>query len=208
MIDDVLPQGALKCALDTICSKNHGSIALASEAILAKGRVHEVLGDSAELLAFATLKCVSGQVFWIGLGRDLATISPAGLQDFIDPSRVVLTEGVTRNEVLWAGEQALRTPGIAGVVIDVERGLDLKESRRLQLAAEESGAIGIILVRGRAQTSAAETRWRCESIRSQNFGWRWVCQKHRRGETGQWQVRWLGDDNGQGVIHMASATAA
>lgn len=208
MIHDVRPQGALTGALDSICPKNHGDVRLCGSMALAKGRVHEVLGASADLFAFTVAASVTGPLVWVGLGRDLDVLSPAGCQNFVDPGRIILTQGVSRNDVLWAGEQALRSPGIACVVIDIERGPDLTESRRLQLAAEESGAIGLILISGRAHTSAAETRWRSEAIASDQATWEWECLKHRRGETGIWRVRWLGDEYGSDIIHMAAATAA
>lgn len=208
MTCDVLPNDALARGLDQILPAKHGDLRLAGIVTLAKGRVHEVLGESMNIFALVTAAHVSGPIIWAGLYRDLAVLAPTGVQRFLDPARIVMTQGVTRSDVLWAGEHALRTPGIALVVIEIERGPDLKESRRLQLAAEESGAIGLVLISGRAQTSAAETRWRCEAIQRSEPAWLWDCQKHRKGDVGEWQVSWLGGEYGPDLIHMATATAA
>ena len=199
-----------------ISSKNHGFIRIGGEVCLAKGRVHEVLGDSVESFVLSVAAAASGPVVWAGLGRDLASLCPAGMQPFIDPARLLITQGVSRADVLFAAEQALRCVGVACVVVQMEHGPDLKESRRLQLAAEEGGTIGLVLINGRAQTSAAETRWACNAITQDRHNahmWQWACLKHRKGATGLWHVTWLshaenGGEYGPGLIHMAAATAA
>ncbi len=201
-------EGAIKGALHEICPKNHGVVALGREVCLVRGRVHEVQGDSAEAFVMAACGAREGPIFWCGLASDTTSLSPLGVGGFFDPSRLVVTTGVSRLEVLWAGEQALRTDGIAFVVVELHAGPDLRESRRLQIAAEESGALGLILIRGRAHTSAAETRWQCDAINSNRALWRWVCTKDRRGERRAWDVSWQGGGNGPGLIHMAAATAA
>lgn len=203
-----LPEGAVKSALATICPKNHGSVSLGQDVCLARGRVHEIQGNSAEIFAMVAGAALEGPVFWCGRRDDVASFSPLGAQPFFSPSRLVVTEGVSRLEVLWAGEQALSVEGISCVVIELQRGPDLRESRRLQIAAEESGALGLILIKGRAQTSAAETRWQCDAMTSTASMWRWRCTKHRKGETGNWDVTLRGYGNGPGIIHMAAATAA
>jgi len=208
MQQESLPPGAVESALNTICPKNHGVISLGREVCLARGRVHEIQGDSADVFVMAAGAALDGPVFWCGLAGDVAALSPLGVQPFFDPARLVVTTGVSRLEVLWTGEQALRTDGISCVVLELQSGPDLRESRRLQIAAEESGALGLILIKGRAHTSAAETRWQCDAIKGNGAGWRWACTKNRKGERKAWDVRWRGLGNGPGIIHMAAATAA
>ena len=203
-----LPNGVVTSALETINPKNHGVVPLGPEVYLVRGRVHEVQGDSAESFAMAAGSAMDGPVFWIGLREDVEALSPLGVDDYFDPARLVMTTGVSRLEVLWAGEQALRTEGIACVVIELRSGPDLRESRRLQIAAEESGALGLILIKGRAYTSAAHSRWQCDAIKDDASSWRWVCTKNRKGQSKAWRVNWRGNGNGPGVIHMAAATAA
>lgn len=62
---------------------------------------------------------------------------------------------------VWAADGALRCPSVAAVVVD-GRGLRMPAARRLQLAAEAGGGLGLIArpadeVR---EPSAAATRWR------------------------------------------------
>ena len=47
-------------------------------------------------------------------------------------------------DLLWAMEEGLRTPGIGAVLGEI-RQLDLTASRRLQLAAESGGGVGLVL---------------------------------------------------------------
>lgn len=203
-----LPDGVVTSALNTISRNNHGVVRLGQNVCLARGRMHEIQGDSAEAFAMIAGVVLDGPIFWCGLRDDVESLSPLGAQPFFGPARLVMAEGVSRLEVLWAGEQALRTEGISCVVIELQSGPDLKESRRLQVAAEESGALGLVLIKGRTQTSAAETRWHCDALDDKSAIWRWCCTKNRKGETGTWDVTWRGYGNGPDFIHMAAATAA
>ena len=188
---------------------------------LAKGRVHEVMGDSADMFAILTASRLSGPIIWIGLSRDIGSLAPTALQAFLDPARIILTEGISRSEVLWAAEQALRSSCAQCVVIELSQGPNLRESRRLQIAAQEGGGIGLILIHGRAHTSACETRWQCEASNAGDETWLWSLTKNRKGELGAWQVHWSKLENSPennpensggayeaGVIHLAAATAA
>lgn len=179
--------------------------------------MHEVSGDSADMFAVLTASKLSGPIIWIGLSRDIGSLAPTALQDYIDPARVILTEGISRSEVLWAAEQALRATCAECVIIELSGGPNLRESRRLQIAAEEGGGIGLILIQGRAHTSACETRWHCEASNAGQNSWTWSLTKNRKGELGAWQVRWTqpkadsqesGGAYEAGVIHLASAAAA
>jgi len=188
-------------------------LCLADPVRLAKARVHEAMGDSADMFAVLAASRLSGPIIWIGLPRDIGSLAPTALQDFIDPARIILTEGISRSEVLWAAEQALRAACAPCVVIELSRGPNLRESRRLQIAAEEGGGIGILLIHGRAHTSACETRWLCEASNAGENMWTWSLTKNRKGELGAWQVRWGKPDKSggayeAGVIHLAAATAA
>ena len=189
------------------------ALSLGEPVNLALGRVHEVSGDSADMFAVLAASKLSGPIIWIGLSKDLGSLAPTALQDFIDPARVILAEGISRGEVLWAAEQALRATCADCVVIELSRGPNLRESRRLQIAAEEGGGLGLILIQGRAYTSACETRWRCEASIAGENAWLWSLTKNRKGELGRWQVRWVRPKNSEGeyeagVIHLAAAAAA
>ena len=189
------------------------AVCLSGPVCLAKGRVHEVMGDSADMFAILTASRLVGPIIWIGLARDIGSLAPTALQDYIDPARVILTQGISRREVLWAAEQALRAPCAQCVVVELSNGPDLRESRRLQIAAQEGGGVGLVLINGRAHTSARETRWHCAASKSGEPAWTWTLTKNRKGEPGRWLASWKRSDNQgganeAGVIHLVAATAA
>ena len=66
---------------------------------------------------------------------------------------VILVRPASRRDALWAAEQSLRCPGIGAVVYQVDH-LKTAEFRRLQLAAEASSVIGILIRPPAAQTQA------------------------------------------------------
>lgn len=187
-------------------SASHGEIRLAPCLRLARGRVHEIMGDSAEVFALIAAGALEGPVFWTGSSRDVESLAPTGVQAFLDPARLVLTIGLNRGEVLWAAEQALRARCAACVVIELHDGPDLKESRRLQIAAEESSAVGLVVLHGRASTSAAETRWRCDAI--PGGGWVWTCTKCKRGMPGAWRASWKGRHHAPDLVALAATASA
>jgi len=80
--------------------------------------------------------------------------------------RVLIVKPADAREACWAIDQCLRCPQVAAVVATVKR-VDGIQWRRWQLAAEESGAVGIIVgpVRGGARRSFAAVQMRVESAR-------------------------------------------
>lgn len=81
----------------------------------------------------------------------------------IEPGRLVIVHAANALELLRAGLEAARCPGIAGVVLETWGRLaeyDLTASRRLSLAAERS-QVPVVLLRGEAEPrpSSAQTRW-------------------------------------------------
>jgi protein ImuA len=197
-------------------------VRLADNVVLPRARVHEVLGRASDSFAVLTAAQTRGAIFWIGERAAVGTLTPFALSDFIDPTRIVLIETSDRKETLWATEQSLRCPGAAVVITQLHLGPDLRESRRLQLAAETGGGLGLVLIERRAQASAAQTRWECEpdsradmlgAPRLNAAGWSWALTKNKAGPVGRWRVDWSraqnGDKNGQkGYVHLAAATAA
>jgi len=192
-------------------------IRLSDTLSLERGRVHEVMGAARDSFAVTLGAKLSGPIVWIGRGRDIGSLTPNALRAFIDPRRIVLTEGTTRKEILWAAEQVLRSKAADLVVIQLALGPDLTESRRLQLAAEQNGAaggiVGLVLIEKRAQSSAAQTRWTCETLtvseKDCSHHWLWEITKNKSGPVGRWRVRWTGDIYGtSGDVHMVAASAA
>jgi len=196
---------------------NTEPIWLTDELSLQRARIHEVMGQASDSFAVMMAFKLKGPIVWIGRGHDVGSITPTALKNFIDPARIVLTEGTSRKEVLWAGEQALRSKGAALTIIELHIGPDLRESRRLQLAAEEGKGVGLILIRRRAQSSASQTRWICKPQLSSDEAahttqiagpWVWEMTKNKSGPVGRWSVRWREGKDATHNVHMVSATAA
>ena len=186
--------------------KNHGIVTIADRFEMVLGRLHEAVGGAADTFATALAAQLPGPVIWIGRARSVGSLAPTGLQKFVDPARLLLVTAATRVEILWAAEEALRRPGAFCVIFDLERGPDLRESRRLQIAAEQGGGLGLALISGQPQASAAQTRWFCES--SDDGSWLWRLVKDKGGKTGAWRVEYRESEHGPGALHLAVATSA
>jgi protein ImuA len=146
---------------------------------LALGALHEVAGGgngaidgaAAALFAAGIAARTRGQVLWCVTRQDL--FAPAIAQAGLAPDRVIYVEAGDEKSVLACFEEGLRHGGLGAVVAEVAR-LSMTVSRRLQLAAETSGAIGVAIRRWRRHTEAADfgqptasvTRWRVTALPS------------------------------------------
>ena len=74
--------------------------------------------------------------------------APALAQAGLSPERVIHVEAGEERDALFAAEEGLRHGGLAGVAVELSR-LSLTVSRRLQLAAETSGALCLVVRRWR-----------------------------------------------------------
>jgi protein ImuA len=139
---------------------------------LAQGALHEFAGTGAQVEHGATaalmiaglLARLPGPVFWIVERRDL--FAPALAAVGLTPDRVVHVEAGKSGTVLAVMEECLRHRGLAGVVGEFGGRLTLTASRRLHLAAGQSGILTILLRRSRrcddpalAEPTTAMTRW-------------------------------------------------
>ncbi len=123
---------------------------------LALGALHEVAGGgngaidgaAAALFAAGIAARTRGRVLWCVTRQDL--FAPALVSAGLAPNRVIYVEAGDEKSVLACFEEGLRHGGSHGglgaVVAEVAR-LSMTASRRLQLAAEGSGAIGIAIRR-------------------------------------------------------------
>src|SRR5262252_7633041 len=126
---------------------------------LALGALHEVAGGgngavdgaAAALFAAGIAARTRGQVLWCVTRQDL--FAPALAQAGLAADRVIYIEAGDEKSVLACFEEALRYRKLGAVVAEVAH-LSMTASRRLQLAAEDSGVIGLAL-----------RRWRLELLR-------------------------------------------
>lgn len=200
-IDSRLPGGGLaRGALHEVFAADAG-IATAFCALLA-GRLARAGGPEAMMGAGAILWCERPRTLDAG-----ALYGPALLRYGIDPSRLILVRARRDADVLWAMEEGLRCPRLAAVVGETAK-MSLTESRRLQIAAGESGVTALLL-RPRAEApppSAAATRWRLsaagdetetetEAFRPAPPGlgaarWRAELFRCRGGASANWTMEW------------------
>ena len=148
-----------------------GGLALAALHEVAGGGNGAVDGAAAALFAAGIAARTRGQVLWCVTRKDL--FAPALAQAGLLPDRVIYVEASDEKSVLACFEEGLRHGGLGAVVAEVAR-LSMTASRRLQLAAEGSGSIGIAIRRWRRQAEAADfgqptasvTRWRVSVLPS------------------------------------------
>ena len=59
--------------------RTRGNICLAPGLTLARGRVHEIMGDSADVFALLAAGACDGLVVWAGGARDIDSLAPTGM---------------------------------------------------------------------------------------------------------------------------------
>ncbi|MGN0019190.1 MAG: ImuA family protein [Sphingobacterium hotanense] len=173
--------------------------------IFPKGSIHEFISSGREegasscgfmSVLLGKLMKSKGVCLWISSFKSLFPIS---IKSFgVEPERVVFICMQREKDVLWAMEEALKCPGIAGVIAEVHQ-LDYTQTRRLQLAAEKTQGIGFILrhnPRSLAAT-ACTARWQIKPLASYaeeglpGIGFpRWEVEllKVRNGNPGRWEM--------------------
>ncbi|AYL95572.1 ImuA family protein [Mucilaginibacter celer] len=178
------------------------------------GAIHELLtrdiGQAAASGGFiagllSVLMQHGGACIWIGMAQ---TMFPPALKTFgVEPHRVIFVNLLHEKDVLWAMEEALKCSGLAAVIAEV-RSIDFKQSRRLQLAVEQSRVTGFIL-RDAEQLSntACTARWHITPLPSQPVDglpglghprWQVNLLKVRNGKPGSWVMEWV---NEQFITH-------
>jgi protein ImuA len=168
---------------------------------LARAAVHEVLAaDPGAAAGFCALVLAraGGTVLWIAAEPDAW---PPGLARFgLSPAELVLVRAPRAADGLWAMEESLRCPGVAAALL-VTTEVDLTAARRLQLAAESGGGIGLLLrpdAEAEGGATAAHTRWRVAALSGAGGGandlgdprWQLDLLRCRGGRPRNWQVVW------------------
>jgi protein ImuA len=184
---------------------------------LTLGALHEVAGGgngaidgaAAALFVAGIAARVKGKALWCLTRPDL--FAPAIAQAGLGPDRVIYVEAGDEKGVLACFEEGLRHGGLGSVVAEISR-LSMTGSRRLQLAAERSGTIGLALRRWRRQAdaldfgqpTAASTRWRVSVLPSRPLPvpgigrHRWLVEliRVRAGESADFELEAC-DDKGR-----------
>ena len=173
---------------------------------LDRGALHEVAAADHRatpaalgfLLALTAILAPTGPLFWPLAHGDFGAPYPPGLKaQGLDPARIVFALARSREEQLWAMEEALRLKAVAAVTGTRPARMDLTMSRRLQLAAEAACA-PILLLRPHKddELSAAVTRWRIAPLPASRDAHGFFArprfavalERARGGRQGEWAV--------------------
>lgn len=173
------------------------------------GAVHELISDQPEsaVATNAFIAAITGKLLrkagfcvWVSTNR---TVFPPTLQQFgIPPDRVLFADVRTPKEALWTIEEALKCNAVTAVIGEITE-LTFADSRRLQLAVENSRVTGFIhRNHPRAEnTTACVTRWKVRPALSSEIPgipglgfpcWDIRLVKVRNGQPGRWLVEWQG----------------
>jgi len=171
------------------------------------GTIHEFLSEEVEHAAasggfiaglLAILMQNGGACLWIGTDRKLF---PPALKAFgVEPDRIIFIDVKRERDVLWAMEEALKCEGLAAVVGEL-REITFAQSRRLQLAVEQSKVTGFVLRNDlrKLTSTTCVARWKISPLPSELEGdmpgvgfprWNVELLKVRNGSPGVFQLVW------------------
>ena len=117
-----------------------------------------------------------------------------GLDAFgLAPERLLTVAAARPHDLLWAMEEALRCRAIGAVIGELRHGEIDMVTRRLSLAAAESGALALLLrAAPPTDASTAATRWIVGAASNACFAVELV--RNRRGPLGSWILEWSDSD--------------
>jgi protein ImuA len=170
------------------------------------GTIHEMLcptqeqaaatgGFMAGILA-SLMKKGEGVCLWIGTSRKL--FPPALVTFNLEPDQLIFVDLQREKDVLWVVEEALKCQGLAAVVGEL-REISFAQSRRLQLAVENSKVTGFLLRTDprKLGTTTCVARWQITHLPSEaedglpGVGFpRWQVEllRVRNGIPGTWKL--------------------
>lgn len=163
-IDDRLPGGGLAYG----CTHE-----------IAGGGNDAVAGAASALFAAGIAARTTGPVIWCLSRPDL--FAPALQQAGLNLERVIFVECDKEEAILESAEEALRYGGLGAVIAETVR-LPMVAPRRLQLAAEHSGTLGLIIRRWRRQSEATDYGQPTASITRWRVSWMVELMRSRAGE--------------------------
>lgn len=161
---------------------------------LRRSRVHEVCGPGATSFAAILAAHGAGPVLWVRQSWDHQALNPVGLARVFDPARLLVAQAPGQVDALAVSEEALRDGAVPLVLTEIVQPLDLRQGRRLQLAAKAGATTGLCLIPEGMGSNAAETRWhatpRLAAEGEDSTALRWEIIKNKSGTFGAWDVRW------------------
>ena len=208
-IDAVLPDGGLLT----------GALHEIEAGPTPSGRVAPHDGAALGFAAAMLGRFTPGTILWCRQpsgALDAPPYAPA-LSAWFDPARLLMVTARREENLFWAMEEGLRTPGMAAVLGET-RAADPTAGRRLSLAAERSGVPALLL---RAQPappqSVCTTRWRVASAPSPEVPgiemlgaarWQVELRRNRFGtpsseEMPSWLVEWNDETHHLAVVPQA-----
>jgi protein ImuA len=169
--------------------------------------VHEMVCSNTEQAAagggfitgiLSVLMQQGGVCVWIGRARHL--FAPALTMFGVEPHKIIFISLIKDKDALWVMEEALKCTGLRAVVCEL-RDMDFKQSRRLQLAVEQSRVTGFVLRNETAKSgaTACAARWQVKPVPSTELNglpglgflrWQVDLLKVRNGQTGSWVLEW------------------
>jgi protein ImuA len=142
--------------------------------VFACGAVHEVLGGSGNIRSFvlpallAKPASETGWIAWCDLHGDLYPNALAAMGVPMD--RLLILRPPSVPLAMWAVTECMRCSGVAACIAPVGK-ISRVQARRLQLAAEHGGGIGLVLRPADAVNwpYAAVTRWLVSPARGERM---------------------------------------
>lgn len=195
----VLPLGI--AAIDEVLGGGVACGALHEVAALSEVHLTAAMGFGLGLAARR-----NARVVWIAEDmalKESGALCGHGLDQLgLAPERLLIVHAMRKRDVLWAMEEALRCRAVGAVIGELRHGdIDPVATRRLSLAAGESGALALLL-RGAPATdsSTAATRWVAGTAASAaHYGpgpprFAVDLVRNRRGPLGSWTLEWSDTD--------------
>jgi protein ImuA len=177
--------------------------------VFPRAAIHEFISFSSQQAACTSgfISVVVGKLMkndsvcvWVSTKPRRAVFAPALKIFGVEPHRILFVDTDRPTQTLYALEEALKCSAVTAVVGELNE-LGFNESRRLQLAVEQSRVTGFIHRFRPKNTDAVAcvSRWKITSLASTmpaglpGVGfprWNVQLQKVRNGMPGEWQVQW------------------
>ena len=162
-LDERLPHGGLPCgAVTEIMADSPGVGAMSLAMRIAK----RCMEESTSTLRASVPPCLRALVVMDTRGD---FYPPAAVQCGVPCDHLIVLRARNEQEAFWAADQALRCSAVGAVIAPLGT-LNDRLARRLQLAAESSGCVGLILRAANKPTHRfAAVRMRIEALPIANF---------------------------------------